>query len=79
MSCPSRHNPDLDTDIAILHALMKPGQRLSCDAIADIVGCSHTLVFLTEKKALKKVRERLRKNLGLNHGQFAHAKVSEHL
>jgi hypothetical protein len=73
---PSR---ELDTNINVLHALMRPRERLPRRAIADAVGCSGTLIYLIEKKALRKVREQLRKNLQMNHGEFAQQKVSEHL
>lgn len=64
-------NKKLDEGINVLHAMMKPGQRLSSRSIAEIIGCSNTLVYLIEKKALKKVREKLRKEMGVNHGEFS--------
>jgi DNA-binding GntR family transcriptional regulator len=61
---------ELDINISILHALMRPGQRLSTRGIADIVGCSNACIYLEEKKALRKVHERLRRILGLSRGDF---------
>jgi hypothetical protein len=75
-SIPAR---ELDTNIKILHALLRPGERLSSRAIAESVGCTNTLIYLIEKKALRKVREHLRQNWQMDHGEFAQAKVSEHL
>jgi hypothetical protein len=70
---------ELDTNVSILHSLMQPGQCLSTRAIADIVGCSNTLIFLIEKQALRKVRERLRRRLGASYGEFCQEKVSSFL
>jgi hypothetical protein len=73
---PSR---ELDTNINILHAMMRPGERLSSHTIAEAVGCSNTLIYLIEKKALKKVRERIRKEFRLNHAELAQADWREFL
>ena len=70
---------ELDTNINVLHALMRPGERLSSRSIAEAVGCTNTLIYHIEKRALKKVRERMRRQLGINHGQFALEKVSDYL
>lgn len=60
----------MEVGLAVLATLVKPGQSVSHRAIAEVCGCSRGLIFLIEKQALKKVRERLRKELHLTHAEF---------
>lgn len=49
----------IDLGIAVLATIVKPGQFVNQQTIADVCGCSKQRIFLIEKKALAKVRERL--------------------
>lgn len=66
----------LNENINVLHALMRPGERLPSRSIAEIVGCTHGLVYLIEKRA---VRERLRRQLGLSYTEFFRQSAGDHL
>lgn len=67
----SKEDQTINEGINILHALMRPGERMSVRDIAASVGCSRGLVFHIEKTALKKVRDKLRKQKGLSYGEFS--------
>jgi hypothetical protein len=69
-----RHH-EIDTNINILHAMLRPGQRLSFSEIAEIVGCSKSLIQFHQESALRKLREKLRRKLKMDYGEFAHTKV----
>lgn len=60
----------LDENINVLHALLRPGDRLSTKAIAEIVGCRCQAIWETEQKALRKVRARFAKELGYDIEEF---------
>lgn len=68
---------NIDLALDVTRSLMRPGDRLSTRSIAEICGCSNTLIFLIEKKALRKVREKLRRKMGISYGEFATQKVLE--
>lgn len=60
----------LDAGLECLAAAAKPGQRFSHRQIAFVCGCSRSWIFLIEKRAMKKIRERLRKRMNLNYGEM---------
>ncbi len=49
----------VDLGLALLACLRKPGQILTSHDIAAWCGCSHAAIQTIEKKALRKVRQRL--------------------
>jgi transcriptional regulator len=61
----SRHNTKattrkLDQTICVLRELLTPGQSLTQEEIADCVGCTRQNIYQIEKKALRKIRTRLK-------------------
>lgn len=64
-------NRSIDLALDVINTVRQPHQWLSTRDIAEICGCSNTLIFLTEKRALRKVRERLRRELAMNYGEFS--------
>jgi DNA-directed RNA polymerase sigma subunit (sigma70/sigma32) len=50
---------ELDRNIHVLHALMKPGERLSCRRIADACGGSWQRIWQVEQRALHKLKKQL--------------------
>jgi hypothetical protein len=78
MSRPN-HNVSIDCSLDVIAAVMRPGEQLGQREIADICGCSRSLIHQIEKKALRKVRERLRKETGIGFGQFCRVTVEDRL
>lgn len=57
---------EIDLGLAILGALLKPGETLTCADIAAWTGTSKQQVQQMEKRAVTKLREALRKR-GITH------------
>lgn len=68
---------EMDAALEITARLMRRGDELTQKEIADICGCSRSLVHQIEKSALRKVRTRLRKEYGLNFEQFIRSRVMD--
>lgn len=66
----NRQNQSIDLALDVARVHMRPGDWLSTRAIAEICGCSNTLIYLIEKKALRRVRERLRRHWKMSWGEF---------
>ena len=62
---------EIDLAISVVATLRHPGERFSHKQIARAAGCSHGLIVLIEKQALRKIRNHFRKEMGLNFGEFA--------
>lgn len=74
-----RTTKEFDCSLDVIRAVIMPGQILQQREIADICGCSRSLIHQIEKKALRKIREHLRKELEMDHGEFSQAKVIDFL
>ena|SRR5688500_10460317 len=55
----------LDAGLWALSQIAEEGERFSLYAIGEVCGCSHEWIRLLEERALKKVRLRLRHELGM--------------
>ena len=53
-----RGNRDIDLGLAILETIAEPGQRFTQDEIASVCGCSTAYIYLIERRALQKLRNR---------------------
>lgn len=53
-------NHEVDLMLAVMCCLLQPGQRVSRNVIAELTGLSHGGPFMIEKRALRKLRTRLR-------------------
>ena len=53
----------IDLGLALLACLRRPGETLTSHDIAAWCGCSHAAIKVIEKRALKKVRQRLVENV----------------
>ena len=62
-----RLKDSIDLGLAVLAAVMRRGDSLTCRDIADVCECSKSLIQQIEKSALRKVRHRL-KRLGVEAG-----------
>ena len=49
----------IDVGVAILATIVRPGETVTHQQIADVCGCSKQRIFLIEKAALFKLRSRL--------------------
>ena len=56
--------------LEVLLAVRGKGERFSLGQIARACGCSHQNVDWIEKRALKKLREKVRSELGIDWNQF---------
>ena len=56
--------------MTLLAARRMPGQTFTAQQVGDFCGCSHAAVQQMERESLRKVRERLRKALGLSRSQI---------
>ncbi len=72
-------NPHIDAALDVTRRHMRPGDVITQADLAEICGCSRGFIFLIEQQALRKLREAVRKKLGLSYGQFSQTKVSDHL
>lgn len=61
----------IDAGLICLSAMQKPGQIFSCREIAFVCGVSHGFAYQTELRALRKLRERLRRELSLSYSDLA--------
>ena len=75
----SERTRDIDCAIAVVATLRKPGERFTYKQIGSAVGCSWQNIRLIERKALRKVRHRFRRELGLDFDEFLQTKVIDHL
>ena len=50
----------IDLGLAVLSACQKDGETFTCDQIGAACGITDVSIFLIERKALRKVRHRLR-------------------
>jgi transcriptional regulator len=66
---------EIDLGLDVILAVSRPGQRWPTRDIAYVCGCTNTNIFIIEKRALKKIRERMRRKLELSHGQLAVASM----
>jgi hypothetical protein len=55
---------EVDLMLELLERIRPPGVRLTHHDLADIIGCSHGLIYLEEQTALRKMQHEARK-LGL--------------
>lgn len=60
----------VEAGLICLCAWARPGQTVSHRDIAKVCGVSRGLIFLIEKKALRKVREKLRRELKMDYSQM---------
>lgn len=60
----------IDAGLICLKAAQRPGQKFTHQDIAFVCGCSRTFIFLVEKAALRKIREKLRRSVGLSIEEF---------
>lgn len=51
---------DVDLALAVMCAIQIPGERVPTKTIAEVTGMSHSAPFYIEKRALRKLRHRLR-------------------
>lgn len=63
-------NKDFDMALDVLNTVRLPGEQISHRQIASICGCSRTLVHQIEKRALRKIRTRIRKEMGLSFDEW---------
>lgn len=56
--------------LELLAARSKPGQNFSCEEIAAWCDCSWQAIWHIERKAIRKIRARLRRELRLTHHEF---------
>lgn len=61
----------IEAGLHCLSMVSKPGQTFTQGEIAQACGCSRTLIYLTEQRALKKIRERLRRELKVSYAEMA--------
>ena len=56
-----KSNPEMDIDLglAVLEALLPSGVSLTQGDIAEVCGCSRSMIYLIELNALKKIRVHL--------------------
>lgn len=55
-----KRSRDIDLALAVMCALLQPGERVPYDVIAEVTGMSHGGPWAIEKSALRKIRNRLR-------------------
>lgn len=55
----TRHQTELDFELAALHAVAEPGEAMTLDEIAEWCGVSHEGIRRIEQKALRKIRKEL--------------------
>lgn len=60
----------IEAGLDALRARALPGETFSHRAIAEACGCSWQNIYLIERRALRKVRERLRRELKLSYSNF---------
>lgn len=58
---------EMDLGIAVCGALTPPGQTRTTHEIAAFAGCTHQAITDIEKKALRKIRQRLMEDTRLSH------------
>jgi transcriptional regulator len=75
----SRANKNFDAALEVIATVMRPGEILGQREIAEICGCSRSLIHQIEKKALRKIRERMRKEFGMSFEEFCVARVVDYL
>lgn len=51
---------DIDLALAVLCALIRPGERLTYRQISEVTGLSHGGPYMIEQAALRKLRNRVR-------------------
>lgn len=51
----------IDLGLAVNSVLMRPGDRITQEDLADICECSQAAIYLIEKRALRKLRLRLKR------------------
>jgi hypothetical protein len=61
---------EIDLGLAVLAVLRPAGVLYSRREIGAVCGCCHQNISRIEKKALRKVREKLRRSLGLTWHEF---------
>jgi hypothetical protein len=65
---PRKNNIDLG--LAVLAAIRAPHETISCRAIAAACDCSWQNIHQIERKAMRRCRERLRREWGLSYDQL---------
>ncbi|CAA0111563.1 Uncharacterised protein [BD1-7 clade bacterium] len=56
---------DIDLGLSVLCALADEGETLTLDAIAEVCNCRRNAIWMAERKALAKLRQRLQHLGGL--------------
>jgi hypothetical protein len=69
------HKPEIDLALDVTRRLMKPGDSLSGRDIAEICGCSASLIQQTEREAVRKLRKAMRRMLNMDFEEFAEFKL----
>jgi hypothetical protein len=65
-----KHPQSIDLGLAVLAAIRRPHEELSCRAIAAACGCSWQNIHAIERKALRHAREKLRRDWSLTYDQL---------
>ena len=65
-----KNTADIDLGLDVLNTVRLPGEQLSRSDIAHVCGCTRQNIEQIEMRALKKIRLRLRQELGLDYGTF---------
>jgi hypothetical protein len=73
MSAPESEPRDgtMEAGLYVLAQVARPNQVFTHREIAKACGCSWQNIWLIEKRALRKVRERLRRTMKASYGDFA--------
>ncbi len=61
---------DFDMALDILNAVRQPRECLSQQDIALVCGCSRSLIHQIEHRALRKIRTRIRQEMGLSFDEW---------
>lgn len=74
-----KQTAQIDAALDVTRTLMKAGDTLGQQEIAEICGCSRALIHQIEKKALRKIRHQWRARYGLSFDAFSQGGVLDRL
>jgi transcriptional regulator len=61
---------EFDMRLAVLNSIRKRGECLNQRDIARVCGCSRSLVHQIEQRALRKIRTRIRMEMGMSFDEW---------
>jgi hypothetical protein len=67
----------IDLGLEVLAAVRRPQERFTADDIGEVCGCSGALIQQIERRALQRIRERLRRDWRLTYDEFANMRNFE--